>query len=187
VFAIESALTIAYERLSLRALGFFVVHVDGRSDGLGAPDSTMLACSFDSVKRRIADRGNHLAPFAAKAEASEIANALNRAPYVDSQEKELLLGISSHELAGLVYADRLLWAPDGDEAFDDGSYILQFDVDARVRLIAFRRSSGFAYDPASFSDLWLPSDTFYGILQQWCEAFEADWIAMPNVSDRGAG
>ena len=33
----------------------------------------------------------------------------------------------------------LVSAPDGDEAFDDGSYVLQFDVGDRVRLIAFKR------------------------------------------------
>src|ERR1700677_668580 len=57
IFAIESAVTEAYEQLSLRALGFFVIYVGGHSYGLRSPGSTMLACSFDAVRRRIADRG----------------------------------------------------------------------------------------------------------------------------------
>jgi hypothetical protein len=51
-------------------------------------------------------------------------------------------GISqAYEQVGLrdmIYSRHILWAPDGDAAFDDGSYILQFDVDERVRLIAFK-------------------------------------------------
>jgi immunity protein 42 of polymorphic toxin system len=31
IFAIESQITKAYESLSMRALGFFVVHIGGRS------------------------------------------------------------------------------------------------------------------------------------------------------------
>jgi hypothetical protein len=51
VFAIESEITRAYERLSFRALGYFVIYVCGRSYGVRAPDATMLACSFDAVEK----------------------------------------------------------------------------------------------------------------------------------------
>jgi hypothetical protein len=57
-------------------------------------------------------------------------------------------------------------APDGDEAFDDG-------VKDRVRLIAFRCGEGYAHDPATLSDVWLPADDFYRVLQQWQQAFVA--------------
>ena len=45
-----------------------------------------------------------------------------------------------------------MWAPDGDEPFDDASYVLQFDVKDRVRLIAFKSSEGYLHDPATLSD-----------------------------------
>lgn len=54
IFAIESTITRAYERQSLRALGFFVIHVRGHCYGVRSPDSTFLACSYDEVLRRLA-------------------------------------------------------------------------------------------------------------------------------------
>jgi hypothetical protein len=54
IFAIESEISRAYERLGLRALGFFVLHVGGRRYGVYEPEATMLANSFDDVQERIA-------------------------------------------------------------------------------------------------------------------------------------
>jgi len=84
LFAIESDVTQAYEKLSLRALGFFVIHVLGRRFGVKSPDATMLANSFDEVGKRIAERGRHNAPFAV-ADAGELANAVRRALYAESE------------------------------------------------------------------------------------------------------
>jgi hypothetical protein len=76
--------------------------------------------------------------------------------------------------------------PDGDEAFDDRSYVLQFDVGDRVRLIAFRPMEGSClHDPATLRDVWLVANDFYRILQDWLDAFEAEWASMPKVSDEG--
>jgi hypothetical protein len=182
VFAIESGITIAYECLSLRALGFFVVHVGGRSYGRRSPDSTMLACSFDEVERRIADRGKHTAPFAAECETGRIAYAFRNAMYAEVQD-ESHFGIPLSEFHDLAISHHLDdWTAHGDEAFDDGSYLLQFDVEDRVRLIAYS-SKGFGYDPASLSDMWLAADDFYRILQQWHEAFAAEWAGFPKASE----
>ena len=59
VFAIESCITTIYEGLSQRALGFFVIYIDGVCYGVRSPDATLLACSFDAVQRRILRRGTH--------------------------------------------------------------------------------------------------------------------------------
>jgi hypothetical protein len=64
VFAIESGITQAYESLSLRALGFFVIHVGGRRFGVYESDATMLANSYDTVQTRVARRGGHTSRFA---------------------------------------------------------------------------------------------------------------------------
>jgi len=61
-FAVESGITEAYERLSFLALGFFNVHIEGRRYGVHATDATLLACSFDEIEERIAERGIHTAP-----------------------------------------------------------------------------------------------------------------------------
>jgi Immunity protein 42 len=183
VFAIESGITHAYERLSFRAIGYFIIWVCGRSYGVRSPDATMLACSFDEVGRRIANRGGHTARFAADLDPGKIADAIRLALYADCRDDELLLGIPLPEFGKLICSQRIQWAPDGDEAFDDRSYVLQFEVDDRVRLIAFTSSGeSYLHDPTTLSDAWLPSDDFYCVLQQWHDAFEAEWTAVPRKS-----
>lgn len=183
MFAIESGITQAYERLSLRALGFFVIHVGGYRYGRYSSDATMLANSFDEVNDRIAHRGQHIAPFATDPDAGKIADAFRLALYADDHEQKLFFGIPKPKFSELIYSKRITWAPDGDEAFDDGSYVLQFDVNDRVRLIAFRLNEDGLHDHATLSDAWLPADDFYRILQQWRDAFETEWTATPKVSE----
>jgi hypothetical protein len=181
VFAIESGVTRAYERLSFRALGFFVIDVMGRSYGVREQDATMLACSFDEVGRRIARRGLHIPPFAMDSNAGDVAYAFRRANYDVSDATELLFGKPAAQFSDAICSSRLEWAPDGDEAFDDGSYVLHFEYENRVRLIAFKSTPDSTYDPASLRDVWLSQDNFYGILQNWRDHFEAEWESLPKV------
>lgn len=185
VFAIESEITQAYERLSYRALGFFVIHINGHSYGVREPDATMLACSFDEVKRRIANRGKHTADFA-ELDPGQIADAFRNAMYADKQE-ESYFGTALSEFRRHFDQDAndLLWVPDGDAAFDDGSYILHFDVGNRVRLIAFKSGRGYRHDPATLSEIWMPIEDFYRILQQWLDLFDAEWEN--GLSSKGSG
>jgi hypothetical protein len=180
LFAIESEITQAFEKPSLRGLGFFVIHVTGRCYGIKSPGNTMLAVSFDEVGRRIFGRGTHKAPFA-EAGAAAIANAYTRAVYLDHGVGDTYFGMSEAQYAETIRSSRLVWAPDGDEAFDDSSYVLQFDVDDRVRLIAFKRPDGLV-DPASVQEAWLPADIFYGILREWRESFMSEWESLPKHS-----
>jgi hypothetical protein len=179
--AIESSIMRAYQRLSFRALGFLIIYVGGRCYGRRSPDSTMLACSYDEIERRIATRGGHTAPFANDSDAGKIADAFRNAFYAERQ-KESYFGIPLTEFADVIQSNRIVWAPDGEEGFDDGSYVLQFDVRDRVRLIAFK-SQGHGYDPATLSDVWLSGDDFYNVLQQWHDAFEAEWESTPKASE----
>jgi len=187
IFAIESGITHAYERLSLRALGFFVIHIEGRCYGVCSPDATMLACSFDEVEDRIARRGHHTAPFASESNAGTIADAFLNAIYAPDQESECFFNLSQPEFHSLVSSNHVEWAPDGDEAFDDGSHIVQFEIEDRVRLVAFKTSEkGYRHDPGTLSDIWLEADEFYQVLQSWHDAFEAEWSAKPKISDDNA-
>lgn len=181
VFAIESEVTQAYEQLSFRALGFFVIDVQGRSYGVKEPDATMLACSFDEVGRRIARRGQHTPPFAIDSNAGDIAYGFRRANYDVEEEGELLFGWPVPQFNDAVSSNHLEWAPDGDEAFDDSSYVLHFEDKDRVRLIAFKSTLDSTYDLANLSDVWLSQDNSYGILQDWRDRFEAEWEALPKV------
>lgn len=183
-FAIESGITQAFQRLSFRALGFFVIYVIGRRYGVQSPDATMLACSFDEVKDRIARRNKHIAPFATEPGAADIADAFRCAIYAPNQEAKSFFGFPQPAFCDLIYSHHLLWAPDGDEAFDDGSYVIQFDVADRVRLIAFRsRKDSYAHDPSTLTDAWLGADDFYGILEQWRAAFEVEWETRQKVPE----
>ncbi|HXN50228.1 MAG TPA: Imm42 family immunity protein [Bryobacteraceae bacterium] len=179
LFAIESGITQAYARVDLRGLGFFVIHVGGRRYGVSEPNATLLACSVDTVQSRIVLRGSHTAPFATEAEAGKIADAVRNAIYADEPNDEFF-GLPLKEFCDLVYSNYLVWAPDGDEAFDDGSYVLQFDVQNRVRLIAFKCDEGYGHDPLTLRDVWIGAEDFYRILQDWQSAFECQWAALPK-------
>jgi hypothetical protein len=180
IFAIESEITRAFENLSWRALGFFVIHVAGQCYGIKSPGQSMLACSFDEVGRRIDSRGTHQAPFA-DASATDIAHAYTRAVYLDNDGNETYFGMKEGHFTNTLHANLLVWAPDGDEAFDDSSYVLQFDVGDQVRLIAFKRPDS-SVDLASVREVWLSSDTFYNTLRKWRETFIAEWELLPKHS-----
>jgi len=186
-FAIESKIAHAYERLSFRALGFFVIHVGGYRYGVREPDATMLACSLSAVEKRIAERGRHTAPFATESDSGAIADAFRNALYAESPD-ESFFGIPLAEFGKLFHQDAndLMWAPDGDAAFDDSSYVLQFDVGDRVRLIAFKLGAkGNLHDPTTRRDVWLAADTFYGTLQQWVDILLTEWTTMLKTPEAG--
>ena len=177
-FAIESEITRAFEKPSLRGLGYFVIHVTGQSYGIKSSGQSMLACSLDGVATRITRRGTHQASFA-EAAAIDIANAYTSAVYLDSDGDETYFGLSESQFTNALYSSSIVWTPDGDGAFDDGSYVLQFDIDDRVRLIAFKRPDSLV-DPASVREVWLSSETFYNALREWRDTFMAEWESLPK-------
>ena len=139
----------------------------------------MLARSFDEVGNRIAMRGSHVVPFVAETDAGRIATAFRNAIYGEEQ-KASYFDIPLSQFMGMIYSKRIVWAPDGDEAFDDGSYVLQFDVQDQVRLIAFKTVTCHPYDLATIREICLPADEFYGLLQRWHGAFENEWASLPK-------
>lgn len=183
-FAIESSITTAYERLSFRALGCFVMHIGGICYGVRKPDATMLACSWDEVEQRLAERGKHNLDFAEHPVAGEIADAVRFAIYAPDQEDKYFFGLSQPDFSQCIHSQKLVWAPDGNEAFDDGSFVLQFDVGNRVRLIAFKTSPGYYHDPSTLRDVWLEAEEFYQILKAWHAAFASEWQAAPKIPER---
>jgi hypothetical protein len=180
-FAVESSITEAYETPSLVGLGAFLVHVGGHCYGRRAQDSTHLAHPLDGIKRRIEDRGRHVAPFSQHRSAAEIAHAFRNAVYAEQQDPDYF-GLAPAGFEALIVSNQVEdWNPDA--AFDDGSHILQFDVDDRVRLIAYKSwTLNDDFDPATLQDVWLPSDVFYATLQRWHDVFCAEWSAAPTVS-----
>jgi hypothetical protein len=182
-FAIESEISRAYARPSLRGLGFFVIHLSGMLYGVKAVDATLLACSFDEVTNRLQRRGRHKVFFSNEIDAGKLANAIAKNIYAPDDIVSDSLGLSRAEFENLIHSTNIVWAPDGDQAFDDGSLVLQFDVGDRVRLIGFRRRTDFCHDPATLRDIWLGAHEFYDILSQWSSKFEAEWIATPKATE----
>ncbi|MQB45832.1 Imm42 family immunity protein [Rhizobium sp. ICMP 5592] len=174
-FAIEAGITEVYPRLSLRALGFFVIHIKGRIYGVREPDATLLANSFDAVDRRIEQRGQHNMLSARTTSAQKIVEAFCTARHGEFTQSQRFLGMSLAQFERDVYAREIMWAPDGDEAFDDGSYILQFDEGNEVRLIAFVNQSALAETVSTVSEQWLDANIYYEVLSRWKTAFEEDW------------
>ena len=136
--AIESEITQASERPSQMALGFFVIGVMGRSYGVREPNATTLGPSFNEVGRRIAGRGSHNLPVVMEADAGSVASAFRRVAYGELDANERFFGMAAGQFRDAIYSNHLVWAPDGDEAFDDGSYVLQVESQDQVRLIAFK-------------------------------------------------
>jgi hypothetical protein len=176
VFAIESRISSWHEEVSRRALGLFVVYLNGLRYGVFEQNASFLACSFDEVGRRIAQRGQHVCDFASESHPATIAEAFSKALYADGEDANMFFGIPRPTFCELLSARDLLWAPDGDQAFDDGSYIIQFDIADRVRLIGFRREDNGAVNQATLRDVWLDANDYYEILQQWHQEFHKSWL-----------
>jgi len=178
-FAVESMITEAYAREGLRALGCFVIYVGGERYGVYETNATLLANSFDEVTNRIDRRGLHDVPSAAEESPGAIADAFRETVYSD-EPKDEYFGIPRDRFRDYIYSGDLLWAPDGDEAFDDGSYVLQFDVGDRVRLIAFRCGADGLHDPITLRDTWIAAADYYRILTDRHDAFENEWKSLPK-------
>lgn len=184
VLAIESSITQPYGRLSQRALGFFVIHVGGKSYGVRSPEATLLACSFDAVGRRIARRGQHCVVFGSEATAAKIVDAVHGAMYDEARQDERFFGMSADELREALASNEIVWAPDGDAAFDDGGHVLQFDQGDEVRLIAFKNVGHQDDVLGTLVEIWMNADEFYGLLNKWYCRFEAEWTATLKLATK---
>ena len=190
VFAIESQISIAYERLGFRALGYFVLHIGGRRYGVHEPNATMLANAFDTVGKILSERGLHTAAFASEPEAGAILEAIHLAIYAPDPGAKEFYGIPVKDFQELKSLNYLEWHRCCDEAFDDGSSVLLFDVGDRVRLIADRtpwEQNNHKHDPKTLRDVWLEADRFYGILHCWRGAFDTEWASSVKTSEQDEG
>lgn len=183
-FAIESYIADAYEQLGQRAFGYFVIYINGKYYGVRKEDATLLACSYDAVEQRIACRGEHVVPFSSVSNPAEIADAYRRVKYTgEYAPEEQFFGLSAKQFSSAVSKGKITWAPDGDEAFDDGSCVLQMDIDDRVRLIAFTSQQSHKKTLQSVSEIWMDSEEYYGILAEWRDRFLNEWEATPKSSE----
>ena len=174
LFAIESSITEALPSLGQRALGYFVIHILGKIYGVREPNASLLACSFDEVCARLARRGTHKVSYLSDIDAHLIVEAYLDAIYRNTARNDYCQRTRS-EFSDDLYDVGAPWAPDGDEAFDDGSIILQFDVGDKVRLIAFQSEDWSVETAHSVEDIWIDGHLFYGVLSEWSTLFAAQW------------
>lgn len=174
-FAIESSITKVNEKKGLRGLGLFCLHISGLRYGVHEPDATMLACSFDAVNRRIEKKKQHTATFSDFPDAAIIADEYRRVFFSEDDNGDTRLGVSVDDFRNAIEQNQIVWAPDGDEAFDDRSCVLQFDKGDSVRLVAFKVGENTQHDPRTLRDLYLPQDKYYSTLKTWSVAFETEW------------
>lgn len=176
-FAVESRVSKVFPQRSLMALGSFVIHVAGSAYGVSSPTATMLACSFDSVERRIDRRGKHEA-FFANEKASDIVRQYVSAYFGgmdDADSRALIFNVE--KFCSAIEIGELVMAPDGDAAFDDGSHVLHFDVGEHVRIIAFRNEIDERVRSQSISEATIDAAIFYSTLQDWVNSFSNEWRA----------
>ena len=104
-------------------------------------NATMLACSISEVERRIGARGRHAAHFATDPDAGKIADAFRDAAYDPNPDfaESCFLGMPQEQLRQLFYARHLVWAPDGDEAFEANTH----QAERPARRSADRRGAEF--------------------------------------------
>jgi hypothetical protein len=171
-FAIESGIAVPFENLSQRALGFFVLYVSGERYGNRSPDATMLACSFDAVSGRLARRGKHTVPFGSESDPIRIADAVCAAMYREDRQSDSFFGLTAPAFRDALAQGEVVWAPDGDAAFDDGSHVLQLDEGNQVRLIAFKNADSQDEFQRSIVEVRMDSGRFYDLLGEWQRGFE---------------
>ncbi|APG84852.1 hypothetical protein SAMCCGM7_Ch2107 [Sinorhizobium americanum CCGM7] len=96
--------------------------------------------------------------FGREYDGRSIAMAYLAAFYREERGHNDFLGMSLAAFSGALLSNT--WAPDGDEAFDDGSHVLQFDVGDKVRLIVFKNTDGSADVTDTLTEQWLDADDF---------------------------
>ena len=170
-FAIEWYIHQSYERRSLLALGFFVIHVDGQQYGVRNVEASMLACSYSAVLQRIKNKGHHTSRFFPSPAIQLVETYLDLYFSIPGAVSSLTGATISDFISSTGERD-LMWAPDGDEAFDDGGHVLQIDIGNEVRLIAFKNNGPIEEIRSSIREIKLPAETFYKILEEWVKDFD---------------
>lgn len=175
IFAIESIFDTAFPQRSLMALGSFAIHISGKVYGVRSPNATMLACSFDGIKRRIDQRGKHEA-FFANEDAIETVGQYVSTYFSGIEEIDAPhLPFNMERFQSTLESGELVLAPDGDAAFDDGSHVLHFDIGKYVRIIAFKNEVDEGARLQSISEVTLDASSFYATLENWIQSFSTEW------------
>ena len=147
--------------------GNFIVHINNFSYGLREEYATVYLCIIDILKNfhlefKNTDLGLE------KFSKNEIAmyHYMQKYGEVDSTEYDKFLLQKTQHLTE--------WLP--ESAFDDGSHVLHFDVDEKVRLIGYKSCSideHFCVEESSVNEIFIPRIEFAEILRLTYEYLES--------------
>ncbi len=174
-FYLESYVDSYLPNISQMAIGYFNISIGGRVFGVRKNDATLLACSYDAVLRRLKGRNAHTLSFGETFPPNVFVAALLRSHLGDLSHGLLLSDEEFEEFRAKLFSNDIFWAPDGDAAFDDGSYVIQIDCKDIVRVIGFTYGKSRNETLASVSEVWIESDDFYAVLEKWSKCFLAEW------------
>ncbi len=169
-FAIECNVDKFYISRGFFASGSFMYHISGTKFGVAEPEATFLASTYDSVVKRITERGQHFFASHADVSAVHLLQMANRAIYEETGHDELFLGFEKSIFISHVYERSIVMAPDGDAGFDDGSFIVQVDKVDSV-CVAGTKSGPNALD-IDIASITVGADYFYQTLADWKTAVE---------------
>lgn len=171
-FVIGFEISKVFPEPSLVALGCMSITINGVQYGVADKDASFLACSRDAIEQRIEEAGSFLAPEIDEMDAAELAKCVLIGRYADSESIESLRYNRSKNIYQYVCENQILWIPDGDSAFDDGSHILHMDAhNGKVRLVGWKKDGEISIREDTLQDLWLESSIFYGELSNWLKRF----------------
>lgn len=177
IFGIESGVFEFIENPNQLGIGYFIIQMDGKEFGVKKERATILGNSYWEIKARLARKGRHTISFGEVASAAAISCSIANIIYNRHFKSEILNAEEIDELVRKLYENDLVWAPDGDSAFDDGSHIIQIDCENYVRLICFNNDETEDATLNSIVDLKISSLEYYGILADWRAQFSQNWTS----------
>ncbi|MBB3743092.1 hypothetical protein FHX10_002585 [Rhizobium sp. BK591] len=168
-FAIESGVSKFLKSKNQMAIGFFNIYINSFQYGVRKEDASILGSSYYEVKNRIKDTGKH--GFSKLLSAAEIIHIFQYESYGIGSRVDDLIAHQDGKLLQEIIDNKIVWAPDGDAAFDDGGHVFQIDEGKMVRIIGFINDI-----PAkNTSEIRIEAVKFYKILQDWSDFFYKDW------------
>ena len=183
-FAIESGISQAFERRSFLALGFFLIHVGGVCYGVRDDQATMLSSPLQKLNRILRLRGLIQGPELFEQQtAAEIFELLDSVIFEGDQRKSCQLVQDSFDVADFLYSSHAAMHHGCDEAFDDGSVLYYFPFQNKVRIIAALSGEDTSRKLVSIRDIWITSDEFYGVIKDWRDFFQSEWLLSTKVPE----
>lgn len=160
-FAIEFQISEAHPDDHFWALGFFIVHVNGREYGVRSDNATMLANAVDGAAELLRTRGVTVNSRLSNMTADQLADE-----YLEIFYREISNKIAANDLKDRqtqFLSASCLW-PSYDEEFDDGSHILRFDLGSHVRVVGFKNDN---YQPDRLTETRVKAEVFYDVISRW--------------------